>query len=123
MSDDNVQENPTSLNNIGMTKKEPKKMTKLLEVYLKEFCEVMGIAEKELPTQVIVYFNPQDKFIGILSVEDRDIVKIGVKMTDEGYEISGEYLTEKEKFPKTTKYADSLNGRNLTRDTAYSKGE
>ena len=90
-------------------KNEPKQMVNLLETYLNEFCEVMGVTEKELPKHMVVYSNPQDKFMAILSAKDRDRVMIGVKLTENSYEISGEYVTEKDKFPKTRNYADSIN--------------
>lgn len=104
-------------------KNEPKQMVELLKIYLKEFCSVMGVTEKELSTKVIVYSDPKDKFMAILSVENRNLVKIGVRIAKDGYEILGQYLTEEDKFPQTAKYIDFLNGRNATGNITSPKGE
>lgn len=82
-----------------------KQMTKILEMYLREYCEVNGIDEKKI--DVSVYSDPENKYASVLDATGSK-TKIGIKLTDEGFEISGEILSEKEKFPKTIKFIESI---------------
>lgn len=95
-----------------------KKETKLLETYLLEYCEVNGVKETDLKELLAVGVFPQDNSTVVFNVNDKRDVKIGVKYYSEysptrkaivqGFTVSGEFMEEKDKYPKTAKYLEEI---------------
>lgn len=121
-ADKTLLENPTLLIKSNEMIEAAQKMTELLTIYLMEFCEVMGISEKDLSKRVIIYSNQTD-FISVVNVENAENILIGVTTQKDGYEICGEYLSDVERFPKTTSYIQSLYGGNTEGDITTTTGE
>lgn len=80
---------------------------KLVETYLLEFCEVNGVQESELKNHLVVASCMPDNCILVINSDDQRDVKFGVKLgaTKDGisFEVFGEFLEHKDKFPKTAK--------------------
>lgn len=98
-----------------------KEQLKLVETYLFEFCEVNGIPESELKNHLVVASCVLDNSIMAINADDQRDVKFGVKSDSGSFEIFGEFIDCKDKFPKTLKLIEE-NGGN-TGDTAITSGE
>lgn len=98
-----------------------KKQVNLVETYLLEFCEVNGVQESELKNHLVVASCVPDNFIMAINADDQRDVKFGVKLNVDSFEIFGEFLDCKGKFPKTLKLIEE-NGGN-TGDIATTSGE
>lgn len=98
-----------------------KKQVKFVETYLLEFCEVNGVQESELKNHLVVASCVPDSSIMAINADDQRDVKFGVKSNTDSFEIFGEFLDCKDKFPKTLKLIEE-NGGN-TGDTAVTSGE
>lgn len=106
----NKDSNPTlqNLNDYIMMKKNEiaKIQTSIVECYLMEYCKVNGVKETDL-SEKLNLFTTKDCFVEVVSENNVLDVKIGVKHTckddEEKFIIYGEYLSEVEKYPKTTK--------------------
>lgn len=112
MNEDRVNKNPTLLEtkmktDMKCSEKSIKEVTKFVETFLFEFCEVNGISENELKNHLVVRTSPADLSILVINVDDERDVKFGVKITydeeNETYDIFGEYTDMRESYPKTTK--------------------
>ena len=108
MNEDKVAKNPTLLEtkietDMKCSEKSIKEVTKLVETFLLEFCEVNGISENELKNHLVVRTSPADLSILVINVDDERDVKFGVKLNGSSFEIFGEFLNCKDKFPKTAK--------------------
>lgn len=96
-----------------------KMQTKLLETYLFEYCEVNKIAEDELRGMLQIGNFPVDNMVAVVNVDDPRDIKIGLiyhsdfksgtTEIHQYFEVCGEYISEKDKYPKTTKFLESLN--------------
>lgn len=89
-----------------------KKQTSLIETFLFEFCEVNGIEENELSKHLQIAVCTGDKSVMAVNTDDIRDVKFGVKVNLEPdkikFEVFGEYLDHKDKYPKTAKFAEVI---------------
>lgn len=98
-----------------------KMQTRLLETYLFEYCEVNKIAEDELRGMLHIGHFPVDHMVVVMNVNDPRDIKIGLiyhsdfkpgtTEIHQYFEICGEYISEKDKYPKTTKFLEKLNNK------------
>lgn len=97
-----------------------KTQTGLIETYLLEYCEVNGIKETELKDHVVIARVVEDNSTNVVNVDDPRDVKIGIRLCTSSlaepanliYEVYGEYIADKDKYPKTTKFLESINPKN-----------
>lgn len=88
------------------------KQVSLIETYLSEFCEVNGISENGLKGKLKLISYPVDNTISVVDSDNK--VKFGVTVSTDIekesiiFNVFGEYLANKESFPKTTNYINSL---------------
>lgn len=94
----------------------------LMETYLLEFCKVREIQESELKKYLTVLSCASDNSVMAINVDDQRDVKFGVRVNTFGVlEIFGEFLDEKEFFPKTVKLLNENGG--IAGDTILTSGE
>lgn len=99
-----------------------KRQLSLMETYLLEFCEVKKVQEVELKKYLTVLSYASDNSVMAINTDDQRDVKFGVRVnTSGGLEIFGEFLSEKELFPKTIKLLNENGG--ITGDTVSTSGE
>lgn len=93
-----------------------KKQVKLVETYLLEFCEVNGIKENELKNHLVVASCVPGNSIMVINLDDKRDIKFGVNWGASSFEVFGEFLEHKDKFPKTIKLIEENGGstRNIT---------
>lgn len=91
-----------------------KKQIEFVETYLLEFCEVNGVQESELKNRLSVASCVPDNSIMVINSDDQRDIKFGVKLgvTKDGssFEVFGEFLEHKDKFPKTAKLIEQNGG-------------
>lgn len=102
-----------------------KRRVKLVETYLLEFCEVNGVQESEIKNHLAVASCVPDNSILVINSDDQRDIKFGVKLgvTKDGssFEVFGEFLEHKDKFPKTVKLIEENGGS--TGNTTVTSGE
>ena len=81
-----------------------KKQMAFVETFLNEFCEVKGIKEAELKEHLQIATCVPDNSVMVVNVDDIRDVKFGVKLVAETdnieFEVFGEYLDQKDEYPK-----------------------
>lgn len=104
-----------------------KKQTSLIETFLFEFCKVNGIEENELSKHLQIAVCTGDKSVMAVNTDDIRDVKFGVKVNLESdkikFEVFGEYLEHKDKYPKTTKFAEVIENGGLAGNTEAASGK
>lgn len=98
-----------------------KTQTSLLEVYLLEWCEVNKVQESELRGLLKIGHYVADGMVAVINADDERDIKIGIKChsdvtpgvgeVKQWFEVFGEYIAEKDNYPKTTKFLETINNK------------
>lgn len=98
-----------------------KRQVNLVETYLLEFCEVNGIQESELKNHLLVASCVPDNSIMAINADDQRDVKFGVKLNVDSFEIFGEFLDCKDRFPKTLKLIEENGTETRNADNRHTR--
>lgn len=129
MNTDNSPKNPTQETQPNAeVMKVINQQISFVEAFLREFCEVNNFSATDLRKAIQVKAFPTDSTIMVVSADNEEDVKFGVKShlsTSEGkflvnFEVFGEFIHQKDLYPNTTKL---LSDGGNTRDTTPTSGE